>query len=206
MKPLRWLPYAAIVTGVVMLAGAPSNIAVAQGNLTAKNVIPESAGVSLIATIKSIDPATREVALEGQSGATVRLTAGPAVRLDLLKVGDVVNAKYYRSVGFLVSPPQENGQTPVPDASMTEVLARPAQAPGGIGLRLTKISGIVVGLDLAAHTIDLTSAGGGPVYTVEVTDPARIAALSQMQIGDIITAVVSEALAVQIKPARNGSK
>jgi hypothetical protein len=34
-----------------------------------------------------------------------------------------------------------------------------------------------------------------------VTDPARIAMLSQLKVGDTITAVVSQALAVSIDPA-----
>ena len=44
------------------------------------------------------------VTLMGASGAKVTVTAGPLVRLELLKVGDTVNAKYYRSVAFVVKP------------------------------------------------------------------------------------------------------
>jgi hypothetical protein len=34
-----------------------------------------------------------------------------------------------------------------------------------------------------------------------VTDPQRIAALSSLKVGDTITAVVSEVLAISVKPA-----
>lgn len=63
------------------------------------------------------------------------------------------------------------------------------------------MSGLVVAIDMAAHSVDLVNPSGGGIYTVEVTDPERIAMLSQIKVGDTITAVVSEALAVSIEPA-----
>ena len=205
MRPLRLLTPAAFIVGAALLVTVPNAVA-AQDNPTLTNVIPESTAVRLVATIKSIDAATREVVLEGRSGATIHLIAGPAVRLGLLKAGDTVEATYYRSVAFLVSGPQSSGGTPTDEDSVTAALARPVHAPGGVAVRTTKVSGIVVGLDLAAHTVDVTPTAGGPVYTIEVTDPARIAAMSHLKIGDTITAVVSEALAVNIKPAGSDDK
>jgi len=43
---------------------------------------------------------------------------------------------------------------------------------------------------------------GGGVYTVHVTDPARIAMLSQVKLGDTIAAEISDAVAVSIEKAR----
>lgn len=206
MRPLQWLRHSAFVAGAALLLVTLPNVVAAQSNPRLTNVIPESAAVSLMGTIKSIDPATREVVLEGRSGAKLHVIAGPAVRLDMLKTGDTVEVKYYRSVAFLVSGPGSNGGKPTEEDSVTAVLARPVHAPGGIGVRTTKISGVVVGLDLSAHSVDLTATSGGPVYTVEVTDPARIAALSQLKIGDTITAVISEMLAVEITPAGGAGK
>ena len=79
--------------------------AAAQTNPTLTNVIPEAAAVTLHAKITAIDTGTRAVTLAGASGTAVTVTAGPLVRLDLLKVGDRVNVKYYRSIGFVVNPP-----------------------------------------------------------------------------------------------------
>ncbi len=59
----------------------------------------------------------------------------------------------------------------------------------------------VVGLDVAAQTVDLVNPSGGGVYTVHVTDPQRVAKLKALKVGDTITAVISEALAVSIDPA-----
>src|SRR5208282_6104248 len=130
------------------------------------------------------------------SGNAVTVVAGPLVRLDMLKVGDRVNAKYYRSIGFVVNPPAGGSGVPVSNDQMTQITAQPAQAPGGVGVRLTKVSGTVVGIDLLDHRVDLINPSGGGVYTLDVTDPARIAMLASLKVGDTITAVVSEAMAV----------
>ena len=59
----------------------------------------------------------------------------------------------------------------------------------------------MVGIDLPAHSIDTVDPSGGAVRTIVVTDPARIALLSELKLGDTITTVVSQAIAVSIQPA-----
>ena len=49
--------------------------------------------------------------------------------------------------------------------------------------------------------VEIVNPSGGGVYTVNVTDPARQALLGNLKVGDTITAVVSQALAVSITPA-----
>lgn len=198
---LRLGAAALIVAAASVLSIGPSRQAVAQGNPRLTNVIPESEAVTVQARITAINPATRAVTLAGASGKPVTVTAGPAVRLELLKVGDSVTAKYYRSVGFVVNPPQGGSGTPVSDDQITQIIAQPAQAPGGVGVRLTRISGTVVGIDLAANSIDVVNPSGGGVYTIDVTDPARIAIIRSLKVGDTVTAVISESLAVSIDPA-----
>lgn len=186
------------------LSIALSRVAAAQANPTLTNVIPKSESATLHARITAINPKTRAVTLVGASGDKVTVTAGPAVRLEKLKVGDRVNAQYYRSVAFMVKPPAGGNGTPVTDDQITQVIAQPAQAPGGIGVRLTKVSGTVVGIDMAAHRVDLVSPSGGGVYSIDVTDPSRIAMLGSLKVGDTVTAAVSQALAVSIEPAPKG--
>lgn len=119
------------------------------------------------------------------------------MRLEMLHVGDTVNAQYYRSVAFMLSGPG----MPAPEDQMTQAIARSAQAPGGIGVRETRISGLVVGIDFAGNSIDVVNPSGGGVYTIDVTDPSRQAMLRNLKVGDTITAVVSQAIAVSITPA-----
>ena len=73
--------------------------------------------------------------------------------------------------------------------------------PGGEAVAPLRVSAIGVGIALASHNIDVVAPSGGGVRAIVVTDPARIPMLSQLQVGDTITTVVSEALAVSIQPA-----
>ena len=175
-----------------------------QPSATMKNVIPQAEEVTLQAKITAINPSTRAVTLKGAAGNSVTVIAGPLVRLDLLRVGQTVNAKYYRSVAFIVNPPRGGNGVPVSNDQFTQIAMRPVQAPGGIALQMVKISGTVVGVDLSSNSISLVNPSGGQVYTIDVTDPARIAMLPSLQVGDTISAVVSEVLAVSITPAPKG--
>jgi Cu/Ag efflux protein CusF len=187
----------AVVAIAACLALTVGNAVRPASALAASNIVPSSVAVFFQATIKSIDPATRQVTLVGPAGDTETVVAGPAVRLDLWKAGDTVNVKYYRSVAFVVSTP---GQ-PVPKNQVSAVLARPVHAPGGLVITQTVVTGTVVGIDLSNDTVQLVNPAGGQVLTVEVTDPVRRAHLSLLKVGDKITAVVSEALAVTMTPA-----
>lgn len=173
----------------------------AQNNPTITNAIPASEAVNLRARITAIDPANRWVTLAGASGQQTTVVAGPNVRLELLKVGDRVNAQYCRSVGFAVNGPPGGNGVPVSNDKMVELLAQPVTAPGGVRVRLTKISGTVVGIDMSAHSLDVVNPSGGGVYTIDVTDPSRIPLLQSLKVGDTVTAEVSQALAVSITPA-----
>jgi hypothetical protein len=95
------------------------------------NVVPESAAITFQAKIRSIDSADRHVTLVGGSGQVVVLIAGPSVRLEMLKSGDTVNAKYYRSVAFLLVPPG----TPVQENQISDLVVQNAQGPGGYGIQ-----------------------------------------------------------------------
>ncbi|CAH2602986.1 conserved exported protein of unknown function [Rhodovastum atsumiense] len=159
--------------------------------------VPSPEAVTIHAKISAINPSTRAVTLTGANGQSVTLKAGPLVDLNRLKQGDTVNAKYYRSVSFLLSSPGE----PVPESEIVAAAARKVTTPGGDALVLTRLSVIVVGIDIPAHSVDVVDPSGGAVRTVIVTDPARIALLPELKVGDAITAVVSEALAVSIQPA-----
>lgn len=198
----RTIAIPAILAGCAIgFSIGPPRSAAAQTNPSFTNVIPESETATLHAKITAINTKTRAVTLTGASGQKVTLTAGPVVRLEMLKVGDRVNVQYYRSVAFLVKPPAGGNGTPVTDDQITQVVAQPAQAPGGVGVRLTKISGTVVGIDMAAHRLDLVNPSGGGIVSIDVTDPSRIAMLGSLKVGDTVTAAISQAVAVSIEPA-----
>ena len=82
-----------------------------------QNVIPQSEEATLQAKITHIDQSTRAVTLKGQNGDKVSVTAGPNVRLEMLKAGQTVNAQYFRSVAFLINPPRVVRACPSPAIS-----------------------------------------------------------------------------------------
>ena len=196
-KPLIAAAFVTAAGAAIVPVAAPTAALAQSNNPVLSNVIPQSAAVTLHAKIRAINPETREITLAGRSGTSVTVQAGPAVRLDMLHVGDTVNAQYYRSVAFMLSAPG----MPAPEDQMEQAIAQAAQAPGGIGVRETKISGLVVGLDQAAHSVDIVNPSGGGIYTINVADPSRQALLETLKVGDTITAVVSQALAVSVTPA-----
>jgi hypothetical protein len=193
----------ACLVSLVASQGAHAQTGMAPSNRMT-NVIPQAEAVTLQAKITAIDPSTRTVTLKGASGNSVTVTAGPLVRLDLLQVGQTVNAKYYRSVAFVVNPPRGGNGVPVSQSQFSQVTMQPVEAPGGVALRMVKISGTVVGVDLSSNSISVVNPSGGQVYTIDVTDPARVAMLPSLHVGDTINAVVSQVLAVSITPAPKG--
>src|SRR4051794_1161493 len=90
-----------VVSGMTLLLAGSTQLmpyvtlhtATAQGSANVQNLIPESEAVTLHAKIMAIDANSRAVTLKGPSGEQATVTAGPLVRLDMLKVGDTVNAK-----------------------------------------------------------------------------------------------------------------
>jgi hypothetical protein len=190
-----------IIAAACLVPLAVSQNATAQTNTTMQNVIPQSESVTLQAKITHINESTRAVTLKGVEGDKVTVTAGPMVRISLLKVGQTVNAQYYRSVAFVINPPSGGQGVPVSNDQFTQVTAQPVQAPGGVAVRQIKISGTVVAIDMSSHSLSIVNPSGGLVYTVDVTDPGRVAMLGSLHVGDTVTAVVSQVLAVSITPA-----
>jgi hypothetical protein len=187
---------AALATAGAALPAALSTPVAAQTNPTLAS-IPEPMAETLQAKITALNPQTRKVTLQGASGRSVIVTAGPLVRLEMLHVGDTVNAQFYRSVAFELS----TSMNAAPNVGVVAV-DQNATAPGGVGIALMRVSGTVVAKHMASNSLDVVSPGGGGVYTVHVTDPARIAMLGEIKVGDTITAVVSDAMAVSIEKAK----
>ncbi|MGE0226814.1 MAG: hypothetical protein AB7S57_26345 [Acetobacteraceae bacterium] len=151
------------------------------------------------ATVTAVDLASRTVTLVGPQGNTLVLKVADAVaNLPSVKPGAKVNVRYYTSAAYVLSPPGAKR----PDDSLTAagVRAAPGQTPGGaVGARLV-VTGLVVGVDPAAYTIDLVNPAGGPVRSIPVVTPEGRRNLGLVKVGDTITAVMSEAVAIALDP------
>jgi Cu/Ag efflux protein CusF len=78
---------------------------IAGGTVAGKETAPgaaAAAGVQATMTVIGIDPKTRVVTLQGPHGNQHRVTAGPKVQLEKLKVGDRMLATYVESLAVAV--------------------------------------------------------------------------------------------------------
>ena len=171
----------------------------AWGQASGMGGIGSSQTITTRAKVQAIDLATREVTLLGPEGNAFTVHAGDAVRnLDKVKVGDTVAATYYASIVLVLSAPG----TQVPDNQVNAAVARAGKGQMPAGALGTKVivTGTVVAVDLANHTISLVDPSGGRVHTFDVTDPRRRAALSRVKVGDSLTAIGTEAFAITLEP------
>lgn len=156
--------------------------------------------ISIRATVKAVDQKARTVTLVGPQGNTMRLKLGDEVRnLAQVKVGHKVVVQYHASIAYVLAPQG----TKLPDDSLTMAGARaaPGQLPAGaIGAKAV-VSSTVVGIDPLAHTLQLIDPSGGLVRTVDVVTPEGQQNMKLIKVGDTITAVISEAVAIAVEPA-----
>jgi Cu/Ag efflux protein CusF len=157
--------------------------------------------VTVRATVKSVDMKTRKVTLVSANGETMTMKAGDQVQnLAQVKPGDVVVARFYESVAFIVAPPG----TKLPEDAMAvaEAKAVPGELPaGGVATKMV-VTGLVVGVNPTAHTLSLVDPAGGEVHTIKVKDPQYQQMMDKIKVGDTITAVISEAVVGVVEPAK----
>ena len=188
----------------IMLIAAP---VICQPLVTAANAqaagmagMGESEVISLRATVKAVDQKARTVTLVGPQGNTMRLKLGDEVRnLAQVKPGHKVIVQYHASIAYVLAPQG----TKLPDDSLTMAGARaaPGQMPAGaIGAKAV-VSSTVVGVDPLAHTLQLIDPTGGMIRTVDVVTPEGQQNMKLVKVGDTITAVISEAVAIAVEPA-----
>jgi len=152
------------------------------------------------AKVRSVNHATREVTLVGPEGNVFTVHAGDEVKnLDQVKKGDTVVAKYTQSTVVVLAGPGE----PVPQDTLTVAGTRsaPGQTPSAAASARAVITASVVGIDLQNHTLQVVNPSGGRVRTVEVADPRLQDKMSRVSIGDRITLVLTDAIAISLEPA-----
>ncbi len=153
------------------------------------------------ATVQAVDPATRRVTVVGAEGNTVSMTAGPQViNFDQIKPGDTVLVRYDRSTQYVLSPP--GAKLPKSRLTGAAVGAAKGQMPAGaIGSRLI-VSGLVAGIDASNHTLRVVNPSGGEVRTIPVVSKQGLQNFDMIKVGDTITAVSSQAVAVSVERAK----
>lgn len=161
----------------------------------------ESDLVTVRATVTAIDLEKHTITLTGPEGGQVTMTFGNnAASVDQIKVGDPVIARYYEAVTYVLSPP--NSKIPEDSLAAAAGSTPPGGLPAGVVATRLTITGLVVGVNKHAHTISVVDPDGGKVHTLAVKSAQGQEMLSSINVGDTITAFISEAVAVAIEPAK----
>ncbi|SIT40933.1 conserved exported hypothetical protein [Paraburkholderia piptadeniae] len=147
---------------------------------------------TVVATVVSIDPATRTVKLKDKNGRVEELSAGDKVRnFDQLKVGDVVTTEYQEARSLSLR------KTTGPRSSSERQTLQPAASgtkPGGIISREITVVGDVVAVDATRNHVTIR----GPQGPMDVlVDPEQ---LKNIRVGDQVEVVHTEAVAISVTP------
>ncbi len=169
----------------------------AHGNMSTE----EEVLVTLTAKVESMDLEKRELTLKGPLGDVVTVTVEKAVkRLDEVKPGDEVTAKYYVSVAAeLREPTAAEKQSPIMIVA-GEARAPKSASPGAGSLRVIKVVATVEGLQRPTRLVTLKGPRG-KYLTVRAKDVSR---LEKLHLGDTIVVTFTEALAVALE--KTGTK
>jgi hypothetical protein len=150
-------------------------------------------------TVKSVDMATRHVEVTGENGETFSIKAPPEARnIVNLKPGDTVAVTYTVSTEYVLSAP--NTPLPADAAGVIEARTAKGERPGGVVANKIVVTGTVLAIDVAKHTLKLASPQGGEVYNVSVKTTEGRKAMADMKVGDTITAYLTESLLLTVKP------
>ena len=189
-----------VAAGALML-GMPAITSPAQAQGTAAlGGVGESQTITARAKVKSVNQKTRDVTLVSASGEVFVVHAGDAVQnLARVKPGQTVIAHYTTSVAYVLSKP--GATTPEDTAAIAAARADKGQLPGGAVAEKLVVTGTVVSVDIAAHKLQLVDPQGGRIITVDVKDPQRQKDLAMVKVGDMLTTVLTRAVAIGIEPS-----
>src|SRR3954468_3239925 len=181
-----------------VVALALSAAVLAQERTAAKMHVEDEILVSMTANVQAIDLEKRELTLKDPLGKTSTVTVDKAAkRLNEVKPGDDVTAKYYVSVAAeLREPTKEEKESPI---MIAEGMAKSPKgtAPAAGGLRVIKVVATVEGLERPTRMVTLKGPRGN-YLTVRARDVNR---LEKLRLGDTIVVTFTEALAVAIEKA-----
>jgi Cu/Ag efflux protein CusF len=162
---------------------------------------PGKAGVATVTvhgTISAIDKEARTITLKGPK-RTLTLDVQDPSKLDAVKVGDPVVARYMEAIAVQV----RKAGTATPGASVQEsrVSSKPGENPAGAIAREVTVTATVTAINTKAQTVTIKGPRGHE-ETIKVRDPENLKAVKK---GDLVEITYIQALAVALdrkeKPA-----
>jgi len=151
--------------------------------------------VSESVTVQSVDLATRHLVVRRASGEFASLKVPPEVRnLANLKAGDTITASYYRETEIALAPADQ--PLPKDAAAIVSAHAPVGEMPAGFAASRIVVTGAILGIDQANHVLKVVNPKGGEVHEFTVDDPQGRRLMSQLKVGDKVTATIDESLLI----------
>lgn len=211
---------ATVVLGMMLLAQSPaaemSGLRLAQTSGTEKAPVEkkpaekapadkptgrgEAKSVTVRGTVAAVDKEKGTVTLKGPKGRTVTLDVKDPEKLEAIKAGDPVVARYMEAVAFQIKP--AGTATAGTTTQESRVSSKPGETPAGaIGREIT-VTAPITAIDKKANTVTIKGPEGNSA-TVKAKDPKN---LDRIKVGDMVEMTYAQALAVsldkQAKPAK----
>ena len=152
--------------------------------------------VEAVVTVTKVDPQARTVTIRGPAGNLHTLAVPKdAKNLDQVKPGDRFKMTYAEAAAVAVT---KGGKA---DASMEETVSLSPKGgkPGGYKVRTFKVSGVVEAIDYRKRQVSVRGPKGN---IVSLPVSAEVKDLESVSAGDRITLTYSEALAMEMVPAK----
>ncbi len=142
-------------------------------------------------TVEAVDAEKQTVTLKGPK-RTMTLQVRDPKKLEMIKVGDPVVAKYYEALAFEVKKPG----TATPGATVQQGMAtsKPGDTPAGVVGQQITVTATIVGIDKKAHTVTIKGPDG-TTETVKARDPKNLDAVN---VGDLVEITYTHALAIAL--------
>ena len=150
------------------------------------------------ATVTAIDPATREVTIQGDHGP-VTIQVGPDVKnFNNLKVGDRVNISYYQGIAAQLV---KGGKKVSDPAVSTFSTGTPAgmRPSGQVGTSAT-VTAKIQDVNLPTNTVAFTDSAG-TTHIIQVRTPEMQSFIRELKRGDIVQVTFTDSVAVEVLPA-----
>ena len=188
---------AVVVSGAAIAAGASPTSFRAQASPppAAKPApLPKGQTASVITvrgTVEAVDAEKQTVTLKGPKRSMTLQVRDPK-KLEAIKVGDPVVAKYYEALAFEVKKPG----TATPGATVQQGMAtsKPGETPAGaVGQQVT-VTATIVAIDKKAHTVTIK----GPEGTTETVKARNPKNLDAVNVGDLVELTYTRALAIAL--------
>jgi len=155
----------------------------------------------LSATVTSVDPKTRMIALKADDGSTGSYEAGPEVKnFAQIKKGDQVVISYYRGLAAQVLPAGSAASTDVHAVDLATT-AQQGEKPGaGIGTAV-KATVVIDKVDVKSNMVTFTRPDGTS-RTLPVQSDEGKQFIKKLKTGDKVDVVYAEAVAVEVRPKK----